>query len=178
MRKRNSGSASSREEKYTIDMSEVQFIINLLKDTDVSHLKLTRGDQTLEITRGVYSKTVFQSSTEYPENVQPRPLKVYDFRDKIEADQSRGEQVSKQDDSIVEVKSPMVGIFYRRPSPDEDPFVEIGTIVNEGDTLAIIEAMKVMNQVKSPVSGIIEEITAENGNMVEYGEVLFKIRKT
>jgi len=77
---------------------------------------------------------------------------------------------------VVELHSPMVGTFYRAPSPDADPFVEEGTHVEEGDVLCIIEAMKVMNEIKADHAGIIEKIVVENAHPVEYGEVLFLIR--
>ena len=76
----------------------------------------------------------------------------------------------------IEVHSPMVGTFYRSPSPDADPFIEEGGHVDEGDVLCIIEAMKVMNEIKSEHAGTIEKIVVENAHPVEYGEVLFLIR--
>jgi acetyl-CoA carboxylase biotin carboxyl carrier protein len=77
---------------------------------------------------------------------------------------------------IDEVHSPMVGTFYRAPSPDADPFIEEGDRVNEGDVLCLIEAMKVMNEIKAESAGTIEKIVVENGQAVEYGEVLFHLR--
>jgi acetyl-CoA carboxylase biotin carboxyl carrier protein len=77
---------------------------------------------------------------------------------------------------LVEMHSPMVGTFYRSPSPDADPFVEEGSHVDEGDVLCIIEAMKVMNEIKAEHAGTIEKIVVENAHPVEYGEVLFLIR--
>ncbi len=74
-----------------------------------------------------------------------------------------------------EVKTPMVGTFYRAPSPEEPPFVEVGDIVNKGDVLCIIEAMKLMNEVKSECSGKITEICVENAEPVEFGQVLFRV---
>jgi acetyl-CoA carboxylase biotin carboxyl carrier protein len=77
---------------------------------------------------------------------------------------------------LVEVHSPMVGTFYRASGPEVDPFVEIGDPVHEGDALCIIEAMKVMNEIKADTAGTIEKICVENGQAVEYGEVLFILR--
>ncbi len=76
----------------------------------------------------------------------------------------------------IEVHSPMVGTFYRAPSPDADPFIEEGSHVDEGDVLCLIEAMKVMNEIKAEHAGTIEKIVVENAHPVEYGEVLFLIR--
>jgi len=76
----------------------------------------------------------------------------------------------------AEITSPMVGTFYHRPAPDAPDFVEVGTAVSEGQTLCIIEAMKVMNEIKAERSGTICALVAEDGNPVQYGDVLFRIR--
>ncbi len=76
---------------------------------------------------------------------------------------------------LTEVKSPMVGTFYRAPAPEAPPYVEIGTVVKKGQTLCILEAMKLMNELESEVDGIVREILVENSDPVEYGQVLFRI---
>jgi acetyl-CoA carboxylase biotin carboxyl carrier protein len=75
------------------------------------------------------------------------------------------------------VTSPFVGTFYRAPSPDTEPFVEVGSVVKAGQTLCIVEAMKLMNEIEADVAGTILEILAENGQSVEFGQKLFKIKK-
>ncbi|MDD5440257.1 MAG: acetyl-CoA carboxylase biotin carboxyl carrier protein, partial [Candidatus Omnitrophica bacterium] len=75
----------------------------------------------------------------------------------------------------VEIKAPMVGTFYRAPAPDADPYVEVGSIIKEGTVLCIIEAMKLMNEIKAEVSGKIVEIPVENGHPIEFGQVLFLV---
>ena len=82
---------------------------------------------------------------------------------------------SQKPKNVVYVKSPLVGTFYRAPSPESPPFVEVGSKVKKGDTLCIIEAMKVMNEIKSEYDGVVKEILVENGQPVEYGQVLFAI---
>ncbi len=77
---------------------------------------------------------------------------------------------------MLEFHSPMVGTFYRAPSPDADPFVEEGSRIEEGDVLCIIEAMKVMNEIKAELSGTVEKVVVENAHPVEYGELLFVVR--
>jgi acetyl-CoA carboxylase biotin carboxyl carrier protein len=77
--------------------------------------------------------------------------------------------------NLIYVKSPLIGTFYRAPSPESDQFVELGTGVKKGDTLCIVEAMKVMNEIKSEHDGVIKEILVENNKPVEYGQVLFVI---
>jgi acetyl-CoA carboxylase biotin carboxyl carrier protein len=81
--------------------------------------------------------------------------------------------VSKK--NLVDVKSPMVGTFYCAPAPEAPPYVEIGTSVRKGQTLCILEAMKLMNELESEVDGVVREILAENADPVEYGQVLFRI---
>lgn len=78
--------------------------------------------------------------------------------------------------ALVEVRSPMVGTFYRAPAPDAPPYVEVGSRVSKGDTLCVIEAMKLMNELESEVDGVVAEICVENADPVEYGQVLFRIR--
>jgi acetyl-CoA carboxylase biotin carboxyl carrier protein len=77
--------------------------------------------------------------------------------------------------NLVEVKSPMVGTYYRSPAPEAPAYVELGTRVAKGQTLCILEAMKLMNELESDVAGIVREILVENGEPVEYGQVLFRI---
>jgi acetyl-CoA carboxylase biotin carboxyl carrier protein len=91
---------------------------------------------------------------------------------------SPAQPTEKKNPNIVEVRSPMVGTFYRSPSPDAEPYVEIGTSVKPGTTLCIIEAMKLMNEIESEHSGKIVDILVENGQPVEYNQVLFLIEKT
>ena len=82
------------------------------------------------------------------------------------------------DASLVEITSPMVGTFYRAPSPESDPFVEVGDRVEEDTVVCIIEAMKVMNEITAEVSGTVEEVLVANGEAVEFGQPLFRIRKS
>ena len=81
-------------------------------------------------------------------------------------------------ENIVEVRSPMVGTFYRAPSPDADAYVKIGTEINVGNTICIIEAMKLMNEIESEVAGKVVKILVENGHAVEFDQVLFLIEKS
>ena len=78
---------------------------------------------------------------------------------------------------VISIKSPMVGVFYAAPAENADPFVTAGTEVSEGDTVCIIEAMKLMNEVRAECTGTIEEICVANGQVVEYGTELFRIRR-
>ena len=81
-----------------------------------------------------------------------------------------------QKENLVEIKSPLVGTFYAQPSPDSEPFIEAGSHVDSQAVVCIIEAMKVMNEIKAEVSGTIVEVVAVNGEAVEYGQVLYRVR--
>jgi len=86
--------------------------------------------------------------------------------------------VAEKDDGTDKFTSPMVGTFYRKPSPDDAAFVEVGDIVKKGDVLCIVEAMKVMNEIQSDVAGEVVDILVEDSTSIEYGQTLFKIRKS
>lgn len=86
-------------------------------------------------------------------------------------------KAAEVDESVQIIKSPMVGTFYRAPAPDAPHFVEIGDVIQPNTVVCILEAMKVMNEIKSGVSGTVQEIMVENGQPVEFGQPLFKIKK-
>lgn len=88
------------------------------------------------------------------------------------------QKTEREKEELVAVRSPLVGTFYRAPSPDEDPFVEVGDEVNAGETLCIIQAMKVMNEITSEIKGTVREILVGNGHPVEYDQKLFLIEET
>jgi len=82
---------------------------------------------------------------------------------------------NEEEKNVVEIKTPMVGTFYSAPSPDANPFVEVGSKINTGDILCIVEAMKLMNEIKSEVKGKITDILVENGDPIEFGQALFLV---
>ncbi len=82
---------------------------------------------------------------------------------------------TEPEEDLVEIHSPMVGTFYRAPAPDAPPYVEVGDRVNEGQTVCILEAMKLMNELESEVAGVIRQIPAQDAEPVEYGQVLFRV---
>ena len=83
--------------------------------------------------------------------------------------------VDSDKDGVEIVKSPIVGVFYEAASPEEPPFVRLGETVEKGQTLCLVEAMKMMNELKSPVNGVVRRILAENGALVEYGQILYEV---
>lgn len=100
---------------------------------------------------------------------------VEDVAGKRSVDEVNSKEDSKQIDNSKIIKSPMVGTFYLKPSPTSDPYVEVGKNINVGDTVCIIEAMKLMNEIESDISGKLVEIIAKDGEPVEYGSPLFRV---
>ena len=119
----------------------------------------------------------FSIKLENAGSAAPYALPPVQFVQAAESDEGEKADLSSVKDynKYRDVKSPMVGIFYTAPSPDAEPFVKVGSKVRKGDTLCIIEAMKLMNDVVAEEDGEIVEICAENGSLVEFGQVLFKI---
>jgi acetyl-CoA carboxylase biotin carboxyl carrier protein len=147
-----------------LDLSELKGIISLMQKSDLTELEIETQDLKLRMGRPG-AGTVVTHSVSPPIAPQTAPSASV---------QPAAEEPSA--DSANNFKSPMVGTFYRKPSPDDAAFVQVGDHVNKGDTLCIIEAMKVMNEIQADISGEITEIFAEDGDSVEYGQPLFSIK--
>ena len=131
------------------------------------------GLEYLEVKKGDFHLILSKKGTEIIER------KITEDSPKVDIDKivEESKHTTQEIENIVYVKSPLVGTFYRASSPTSPPFVELGQKVKKGDVLCIIEAMKVMNEIKSECDGIIKEILIENGKPVEFGQVLFVISK-
>jgi acetyl-CoA carboxylase biotin carboxyl carrier protein len=142
-----------------VNLEKVKKLIDMISSTDISEIELEDDGSKIRIKRG-YQKI------EYPVDDIDQDLKVpYKISEVKEEENSNQETVS----------APMVGTFYRAPAPDAEPYVEVGDIVNPGDILCIIEAMKLMNEIEVETRGKIVDILVKNGEPVEYGEPLFII---
>lgn len=141
-----------------MEMNEIKELIHLFKDTDITELTIEREGFKIKIKREKFIAPFEIKELQKPAEVQ-----------KIELPK---EEETKR---LITVTSPIVGTFYRAPSSDAPPFVEVGTKVKKGQPLCIIEAMKLMNEIESEVDGIVVKILVENGQPVEYGEPLFLI---
>jgi acetyl-CoA carboxylase biotin carboxyl carrier protein len=142
-----------------MELDEIKNLIELLKDTDITELQIEREGGKLRIKR-----EKFLSSFEVSPPVQP-----------VKVPEVEGVTVQEKETHLVTITSPIVGIFYRSPSPDAPHFVEVGSAVKKGQVLCIVEAMKLMNEIESDTEGIVTKIMVENGHPVEYGEPLFLI---
>ena len=116
------------------------------------------------------------SSTCSSNEVKKDSIIEINTQDKVQANNEKA-TVSANDEDLYIVKSPMVGTFYKAPGEGKEPFVKVSDEVNNGDVLCIIEAMKLMNEIESEVSGTIEEVLVKDGQMVEYGQPLFKVKE-
>ncbi len=151
-----------------MDIRKVKKLIELLQESDISEIEVHEGEESVRISRhhatGAH-QTVVQVPLQVPDNIPQGSVMP----------ESTQDPASAVDEGHI-VKSPMVGIYYSSSSPDTSPFVEIGQTVNKGDVLCIVEAMKIMNQIESEVSGVISKIFVENGEPIEYGQALFALK--
>ncbi len=143
-----------------MDISQIRKLIRLIQSTDVMEIEVTEGDQTVRISR---------------QGTAPATTTVAVAAPTAPAAEAAPAQASPAVAEEHMVKSPMVGTFYRAPAPDADPFVNEGDRIKKGDTLCIIEAMKLMNEIEAEYDGIVEKILIENASPVEYGQAMFII---
>ena len=144
-----------------MDLKKVKELIELMIEKDLVEIELKDGDKKISLKRPQAGPQVL---THVPMAHAP-------------AETTAAENAPQAEESdFVEIKSPMVGTFYSAPSPDADPFVSIGTRVGPETVVCIIEAMKLMNEIKSEVSGTIAEIICAPGKALEFGEAIFKVK--
>lgn len=154
-----------------MDLKEIKDIFRFIKGTDIVEFELERQNNKLRIKR---KGMALPSETIPHGNVDVVPVEVQKTAVLVEK-KVDDEAVVKFGENIKTIISPMVGTFYRSPSPDAPQFVEVGSVVKKGQALCIIEAMKLMNEIESEYGGKIVSIMVENGQPVEYGEALFVI---
>jgi acetyl-CoA carboxylase biotin carboxyl carrier protein len=151
-----------------MDIRKVKKLIELLEESGIAEIEIKEGEESVRISRNPHGPAV-QMPAAMPQFVQPVAA-----AEPAPATVPAAPPVSEVPEGH-KVLCPMVGTYYASPSPNAEPFVRIGDEVNAGDTLCIIEAMKMMNQIEADTSGRITAIQAENGEPVEFGQVLFII---
>jgi len=154
--------------KSKIDYKEISKLIDLLEKRNLADFELELEGFKIKISRE-QRKPEIKELTVVPNSVPPE--KENKREEKSELTQEKSEH-----DNIYFITSPMVGTFYRAPDPSSPPFIEIGEEVKKNQTLCIIEAMKLMNEIESDVEGKVKDILVKNGNPVEYGQKLFSIK--
>ena len=155
-----------------MDLRKLKKLIDLVQESGVAELEITEGEEKVRIVKGgdvTVSALAAPAAAAHPAGA-PAPGAAA-----APAAEARPGQEGQQGQEGHVVKAPMVGTFYRSPAPEAKPFVEVGQAVKEGETICIIEAMKLMNEIEADASGIIKAILVENGQPVEYGQPLFLI---
>ena len=154
-----------------MDLRKLKKLIDLVEESGISELELTEGEESVRISR---QGQVVQQPQQYTIPQQPTPP----VQNQVPTPPASAEAEDIVQDAEHALTSPMVGTLYRKPSPDADPFVEVGQVVKKGDTVCIIEAMKMMNQVKSQFDGKIIAINVGDGEPVEFDQELISIEES
>lgn len=170
-----------------MDLNELKKLIKIVDESNISEVEI---EQDQSKTKGKWRIRISKNSgvMMVPAGAQPLPMVAtsvttpthpvqFESRETIEKSQVERPKDVVDAGDYIEVKSPIVGTFYRSPAPDADAYVDIGTTVKVGQTLCIIEAMKIMNEIESEVAGKVAKILIENGQPVEYNQTLFLLEK-
>lgn len=175
-----------------MNFKEIKELLTLIDNTKLEYVKLNTSDIELEVSKKVVGNielgTKNTLTVENKENNTEKVSAAMNNTDKenniINTNDTLENELSKEKDTIdftgenlKEVKAPLIGTFYESPDPDSPSFVSVGDHVEKGDTLCIVEAMKLMNEIKSEFTGKVVEIKATNESMVEYGQTLFVIEE-
>ncbi|WP_297631890.1 acetyl-CoA carboxylase biotin carboxyl carrier protein [uncultured Clostridium sp.] len=160
-----------------MNIKEVKELIELIDSSEIAYLELEIDNAHIKLdkslTRG-NANLVEQKSAVNVDNTSQKIVESIKNKEKIE---EVSEEVSTDNGDYMLIKSPMVGTFYSSPSPDSSKFVAVGDEVKSGDVLCIIEAMKLMNEIESEINGKLVEVLIKDGDMVEYGTPLFKLKE-
>jgi acetyl-CoA carboxylase biotin carboxyl carrier protein len=147
-----------------LDLKDIKAIIDLMKKNDLSVFEMEKDGFRLKLQKGAGEQTVFSS----PAPAAPAPA--------ANGPATTAAPEAPASSALKDIVSPMVGTFYRAGSPETPAFVDVGKEVSEETVVCIIEAMKVMNEIKAETKGVIAEIVAENGKPVQFGQVLFRVK--
>ncbi|KVF73533.1 acetyl-CoA carboxylase biotin carboxyl carrier protein [Burkholderia diffusa] len=156
-----------------MDLRKLKTLIDLVSESGISELEVTEGEGKVRIVKNAPPVYVQPTGGFAPQVSAPAPAVALPTEGA--AAPAAGAAAAPAAPQGHVVTSPMVGTFYRAPSPGADPFVQVGDTVKEGQTICIIEAMKLLNEIESDKAGVIKEILVENGQAVEYGQPLFVI---
>jgi len=146
-----------------MDIDEIRELVRLMVDNDLAELDVSDGENKVKLKRGAGDEPVIVAAP-----VPATAVAAVGQAEKVEP--------AAAEENIIEIKSPMVGTFYSTESPDSEPYVSIGAGVSADTVVCLVEAMKVMNEIKADCAGTITEICVKNAQPVEYGQVLFKVK--
>ncbi|HTP65753.1 MAG TPA: acetyl-CoA carboxylase biotin carboxyl carrier protein [Geobacteraceae bacterium] len=155
-----------------MDIKEIKSLIKMIMETDISEFELESTDEKIRIKRGEPHEVVHYQAAQISPNptaqhVQPAPAPVQEM--------APAPAAAPPEEEGKSITSPIVGTFYRAPAPDAPPYAEVGQVVEKGQVLCIIEAMKLMNEIESEFRGRVIRICKENAQPVEFGDVLFVV---
>lgn len=148
-----------------MNLKEIKELIALMNENELMELEVERDGMKIRLRKSTSGKV----ETVMEEHAAPKIVQVVNQGEKV------SEPAVKQEKNLIAIKAPMVGTFYRAANPEAKPYVEIGQTVEVGQVVCIVEAMKLMNEIKSEVKGKIVEILVENARSVEYGQALFMV---
>jgi acetyl-CoA carboxylase biotin carboxyl carrier protein len=162
-----------------VELKDIKAIIDLMKKNDLSVFEMEKDGFKLKLQKGAGDQTIFSSAAPLIAPI-PMPLGAGAQSGAAAGGQSSASsstaEPGEKGSPLKDITSPMVGTFYRQGSPESPPFVDVGKAVSEDSVVCIIEAMKVMNEIKAEMTGTIAEVVAENGKPVQFGQVLFRVR--
>lgn len=160
-----------------MDLKLVKKLLDLISESEVDEVSIEEGEFKIKVKKSSDSPTQTPVQYQVPQQPQPphQPTSPQTEQEKT-AEKGESEKPDSKPDGEV-VKSPIVGTYYEAPSPDSDPFVKVGDHVEAGQTLCIVEAMKIMNEIESEFSGTIQKILVDNSSPVEFEQPLFIIKK-
>ena len=155
-----------------MDLKDIKAIIDLMKKNSISEFELERQEFKIKLKRGGLPN----GGEEMPGQIYMSPATVLPAMTNVTAAPAASAPAIAAPSTDIDIKSPMIGTFYRSPSPEAGSYVEVGSEVNADTVVCIIEAMKVMNEIKAEVKGVITQIIVENAKPVEFGQPMFKVR--
>jgi len=157
-----------------LELKDIKELIALMRKNDLSVFKMEKDGFKITLKRGSDFQPIIAAST--PVALPAGVSAALPVAPTSEAASVAASPAEPKSENFKEITSPMVGTFYASPSPDSPAYVSVGSTVSEGAVVCIIEAMKVMNEIKSEISGTVVEVLAENGKSVQYDQVLFRVR--
>ena len=165
-----------------LDHDDLNHLIEKISKSDIQEFYLEGEDFKLEIKRNLANSNsgnqILSSNDQGVQNIQSQAVKNENFATSAPTPVASPPVPPPGSSDLLEITSPMVGTFYRASAPGEDPFVEIGSSISVGQTICILEAMKLMNEIESEFNGEVVEVLVENGTPVEFGQVLMRVKKS
>jgi len=159
-----------------MDLAEIKRLIKLVESSDIEELEIQEKGFQIRISKGKGVVADQKAASPPVLSLSHQTVSAANFETSVQ--EAKIEPVSSgESDNVVEIRSPMVGTFYRAPAPDAEPYVKVGDHIQHGKILCIIEAMKLMNEIEAEISGKIIKILVENGQPVEYNQPLFLVEK-